>query len=245
MACVSPKGLVSIGSCPLHVIHNAFKHGFARNDWHIEEILYDVWFFFSRSSARREDYLKVVDTVGSGVGRFMKRFVITRWIEVGPVVERVIEQWSLLSEYFLVYLPQVDKKIVVNDRWKRIKSHLEHKQTLVRFHFILYVYKSTFSKPLTWLQQQKPLVHLLFEECTDLFRNVLLSFIRDDLVTNKSTKQLLAIQLDLQANEKQDSKLEIGEITRKEFKEMSMADKATFMKDARDIYRTIAVSNYR
>jgi hypothetical protein len=49
-----------------------------------------------------EDYLKVVDTVGSGVGRFMKRFVITRWIEVGPVVERVIDQWSILSEYFLV-----------------------------------------------------------------------------------------------------------------------------------------------
>ncbi|CAF5213415.1 unnamed protein product, partial [Rotaria magnacalcarata] len=37
--------------------------------------------FFSRSSVRREDYLKVVETIGVGVGRFMKRFVITRWIE--------------------------------------------------------------------------------------------------------------------------------------------------------------------
>ncbi|CAF5046880.1 unnamed protein product, partial [Rotaria sp. Silwood1] len=47
------NGLVSIGSCPLHVIHNAFKHGFTQNEWQVEDILYEFWFFFSRSSARR------------------------------------------------------------------------------------------------------------------------------------------------------------------------------------------------
>ncbi|CAF5008495.1 unnamed protein product, partial [Rotaria sp. Silwood1] len=79
---VPSKGLVSIGPCPLHIIHNAFKHGFTQPDWQIEEILYDFWFFFSQSSARREDYLNVVKAIGDGVGRFMKRFVITHWIEV-------------------------------------------------------------------------------------------------------------------------------------------------------------------
>ncbi|CAF1386781.1 unnamed protein product, partial [Rotaria sp. Silwood1] len=32
-----------------------------------------------KSSAHREDYLNVEESVGDGVGRFMKRFVVTRW----------------------------------------------------------------------------------------------------------------------------------------------------------------------
>ncbi|CAF3132982.1 unnamed protein product [Rotaria sp. Silwood2] len=238
----SSKGLLPIGPCPLHIIHNAFKRGFTQNDWQIEDILYDFWFFFSRSSVRREDYLKVVETIGVGVGRFVKRFVITRWIEVGPVIERIIDQWPILIEYFLVYLPKIDKKIINNDRWKRIQTQLEQKKTLVRFHFILYVYRHIFSKPLTWLQQKQPLIHLLFEECSNLFRNILISFIKDDLLTNKTVKQLLSISFDSQANEKPDSKLEIGEITRNELQEMPTNEKITFMQDVRDIYKTIAVS---
>ncbi|CAF4034203.1 unnamed protein product [Rotaria sordida] len=234
------NGLVSIGSCPLHVIHNAFKHGFTQNEWQVEDILYEFWFFFSRSSARREDYLSVVESIGDGVGRFMKRFVITRWIEVGPVIERVIDQWPILKEYFLVYLPKINKNIINNDRWKRIKNQLDQQQTLVHFQFVLYVYRHIFSKPLTWLQQSEPLVHMLFEECSDLFRNVLISFIKDDLIMNKTVKQLFSITLDSQANQKPDSKLEIGETTRNELKEMSTNDKATFFNDVRLIYLTIA-----
>ncbi|CAF2034039.1 unnamed protein product [Rotaria magnacalcarata] len=212
----SSNGLLPIGPCPLHIIHNAFKR------------------------VRREDYLKVVETIGVGVGRFMKRFVITRWIEVGSVIERIIDQWPILIEYFLVYLPKIDKKIINNDTWKRIQIQLEQKKTLVRFHFILYVYRHIFSKPLTWLQQKQPFIHLLFEECSNLFRNILISFIKDDLLTNKTVKQLLSISFDSQANEKPDSKLEIGEITRNELQEMPTNEKIKFMQDVRDIYKTIA-----
>ncbi|CAF3267451.1 unnamed protein product, partial [Rotaria socialis] len=194
----------------------------------------------SRSSVRREDYLKVVETIGVGVGRFMKRFVITRWIEVGPVIERIIDQWPILIEYFLVYLPRIDKKVINNDRWKRIQTQLEQKKTLVRLHIILRVYQHIFSKPLAWLQQKQPLIHLLFEECSNLFRDILISFIKDDLLTNKTVKQLLSISFDSQADEKPDSKLAIGEITRNELQEMSTNEKIKFMQDVRDIYKTIA-----
>ncbi|CAM4933136.1 unnamed protein product [Rotaria socialis] len=212
----SSKGLLPIGPCPLHIIHTAFKR------------------------VRREDYLKVVETIGVGVGRFMKRFVITRWIEVGPVIERIIDQWPILIEYFLVYLPRIDKKVINNDRWKRIQTQLEQKKTLVRLHIILRVYQHIFSKPLAWLQQKQPLIHLLFEECSNLFRDILISFIKDDLLTNKTVKQLLSISFDSQADEKPDSKLAIGEITRNELQEMSTNEKIKFMQDVRDIYKTIA-----
>jgi hypothetical protein len=139
-------------------------------------------------------------------------------------------------------LSKIDKKIINNDRWKRIKDQLNQQQTFVRFQFVLYVYRHLFSKPLTWLQRHEPLIHLLFEECNDLLRNVLISFIKDEFITNKTVKQLLSITLDSQANQKPDSKLEIGETTRNELKEMSTNDKTTFFKDARVIYLNIAVS---
>ena len=86
---------------------------------------------------------------------------------------------------------------------------------------------------------------MLFEECNDLLRNVLISFIKDDLIMNKTVKQLLSLTLDSQSNQKPDTKLEIGEITRNELKKMSTNDKTMFLKDVRAIYLTIAVSTKR
>ena len=62
---------------------------------------------------------------------------------------------------------------------------------------------------------------------------------------NKTVKQLLSLTLDSQSNQKPDTKLEIGEITRNELKKMSTNDKTMFLKDVRAIYLTIAVSTKR
>lgn len=85
---------------------------------------------------------------------------------------------------------------------------------------------------------------MLFEQFNDLFQNVLISFIKDDLLTNKTVKQLLSISFDSQANQKPYSKLAIGEATRNELKEMPTAEKTIFFKNVRDIYITITISIY-
>lgn len=240
---VATKGLVTIGSCPLYAIQNAFINGFtASNKWQIEEIVHDFSFFFSQSTSRREDYLKLAEIVGDGFDRPSKRGVISRWVEVGSIIERMVKQWPVVVDYFLTYLPKVNKTIVSNDRWKRIKELLEKKQIIVLFHFFQFLYKHTFWKRIVWLQEQRPLIHILYEECVDFYRNLLQCFIKDELLVNKTGKQLLTMQLDSLTNQKPEAQLEIGDAARNIVKDLSMIDKNVFIKDVRSIYALITVS---
>ncbi|CAF3969836.1 unnamed protein product [Rotaria magnacalcarata] len=75
------KGLVSIGSCPLHAIQNVFMNGFTASKWQIDEIVHDFSFFFAQSSARSQDYLKAMENINSGSHQFSKQYVFSRWIE--------------------------------------------------------------------------------------------------------------------------------------------------------------------
>lgn len=51
--------LLNIGSCGLHVMHNAFKAGSNTTTWDIEHTLNSFYWLFKDSPARRGDYAKV------------------------------------------------------------------------------------------------------------------------------------------------------------------------------------------
>ncbi|CAF1531235.1 unnamed protein product [Adineta ricciae] len=235
---VPASGLMSIGSCPLHVIHNSFRRGTTSTQWAIDESVNEMWFRFSCSAAR-EDFVKVAHSIVDGYARFLHRFVCTRWIEIGMVLERVLEQWNIINEYFLIYLPQSDKTLARNDRFQRITTTLKDKSTLTRFHFILYLYRTIFKKALVWFQQERLLVHLVFGECCNVLRSVLLCFVKEELVANKQGTQLLSISYELQNSQRIDGKIDIGESTRNCLHDLSVSEKAVFYKGAREIYCTI------
>ncbi|CAF3378494.1 unnamed protein product [Rotaria sp. Silwood2] len=69
------SGLISIGSCPLHVIHGSFRKGIKCTVWFIDEALNDMWFWFSRSAARRQDFKIVANNINEISCRFLNRFV--------------------------------------------------------------------------------------------------------------------------------------------------------------------------
>ena len=237
------SGLISIGSCPLHIIHGSFRKGIKSTTWLIDESINDIWFWFSRSSARRQDYLSVTSSITESYSRFLSRFVQSRWIEVGPVIERVVEQWNTIKEYFLSYLPTVDKKLESNEKYVRIKDFICDKSTLVKFHFILFIYRTIFKKELVWFQQEQPLIHVLYNECFSLLRNVLLSFVKEELVKDKEGAQLLSISFDLQNNQKNNMSIDIGETTRTYTKDLSVNEKTIFFQDVRQVFCSIAVSD--
>ena len=234
---------MSIGTCPLHILHTSFRKGMTSTEWTIDESINDMWFWFSRSAARREDFVKVANSIVEGYAHFLHRFVCTRWIEIGIVLERIIEQWNIINEYFLIFLPKSDKILDRNDRFQRIKTMLENKLTTARFHFILYLYRNIFKKALVWFQQEQPLVHVLYNECCNVLRSVLLCFVNDEVIAFKQGTQLLSISYELQNNQRIDSKIEIGESTRNCLNHLSSNEKTAFYKDIREIYCTITVSN--
>lgn len=235
-------GLLSIGSCPLHVIHGSFRKGIKSTSWFIDEALNDVWFWFSRSAARREDFKSVADSLNETYSRFLSRFVDTRWIEIGSVIERVVEQWDIIREYFLTFLPTTNKKIEANIKYTNIKTLLNDNCLFVKLHFILFLYRTLFKKVLVWLQQEQPLIHLLYGECYNLLRNLLLSFVKEEILKDKEGIQLLSISYDLQSNQKNSLNIDIGESTRTYINKLSVNEKTSFFQDVRQIYCTITVS---
>lgn len=238
------QGLISIGPCPLHVIHGAFRKGFKSTVWFIDESINDIWFWFSRSAARREDFILTANSINETYSRFVSRFVVSRWVEVGPVIERIIGQWNTITEYFLTYLPTTDKKIESNDKYVRIKNFITDKSTLVKLNFILFLYQTIFQRELVWLQQEKPLIHLLYDECYQLLRNIMLSYVKEEILKDKEGSALFSVSFELQNSQKNNAHIDIGETTRTHVNDLSVSEKANFFQEVRQIYCTITVSNY-
>ena len=80
--------LINVGSCGLHMIHGAFKGGAIATGWHIDNLLQSLWYLFSDTPAKKEDYMKVPTSK-----RFPLQFCATRWLEDVVVAERAILIW--------------------------------------------------------------------------------------------------------------------------------------------------------
>ena len=87
---------LNIGSCGLHVLHNAFRLGFSQSGWEIEHSLSSLYWLFKDSPARREDFMHVN---ASSCEVFPKKFCSHRWVENVPVVERALEVWPHIANY--------------------------------------------------------------------------------------------------------------------------------------------------
>jgi len=197
--------LIYIGSCPLHLIHNSFKIGIHSTNWSIEEFVNNLAIWFRHSPSRREDYLKTSKTLSNTTGKFIPHLTTTRWLEIRSILERVIEQWANLEEYFLRFIP-INKKISLNKhRYLPIKEILQTKLTLIRLNFLVFLSHNIYGQILIWFQGTQPLIHLLHDECEQLIRRLFSHFINEDLIKNKTLNELINIPFYIQENQKCDS----------------------------------------
>ena len=76
-------------------------------DANISEHLVHLHRFFKHSTARREDRNQVqmdMEQLGENLNQFFLRYVSTRWLTMGPVVQRALDLWDSTVTYFLVFL---------------------------------------------------------------------------------------------------------------------------------------------
>lgn len=124
-----------------------------------------------------------------------------------------LEQFDLLREYFLSYLPSKQRKSLQNNtRYNGIKEVLTSNVSKVRLNFILYLCRSIFDPFLTWFQQEGPLIHLLHHELSKLYRTVLLSFLSAEHVGSTVGGYLLDIDHKLAEKQLSTKALCIGKL---------------------------------
>ncbi|CAF2834584.1 unnamed protein product [Rotaria sp. Silwood2] len=225
--------LLKVGSCHIHVIHNAFKSGTTTSHWDVQDFCIDLWSWFHISPARKEDFVKLAEALNEAVEKNILYFVCTRWV--------LLAQWEILNEYFLVYLPENAKaQIKSNKKYNSIKSYLSSNVSRTRLLFISYLCRVVFDKFLTFFQKNSPMIHLLYEELSNLYRIVLLSFLTSEYVGNKQGNDLLLIDPKLSEKQLNDKQIRIGEETRKSLTLLSKDEKEEFFRDVRNIFQSIA-----
>ncbi|CAF4586322.1 unnamed protein product [Rotaria sp. Silwood1] len=234
-------GLLKIGGCHLHVVHNGFKAGLLSTDWHAQNKCIDLYAWFKRSPARQEDLVDIIEDFNILMEKTLLYFTSTRWVLLGKVITRVLTLWEPLKEYFLVLLPTKEKKqIQKNDRYDRIKLSLTSYTIKIQLQFVLFLCETIFDRFLTFFQQEAPLIHLLYVELSALYRDVLVQFLVPDYVGNKTGNELLNLDFKLKEKQLNNKQIRIGESTRKLLMNITQKEREDFFEDVRTIYHAIA-----
>ena len=175
---------LDIGSCPLHIVHNAFRKGVSQLKFNVDQFALDIHFFFKLSAARRADYKSMVEFTDI-VSEYALKHSTTRWVTMRKVVVRLIEQYDNLKEYFLTFLPTTSsfKASVKNSsRYENICKMLKDVTTLSFLSFVAY-FATDFESFLTKFQSMKPLIHTLYEEMGTLLWNIMAKFVKSKHLT--------------------------------------------------------------
>ena len=90
-------GFVGIGSCVLHVVHNAFGKGLEKYDKDVDQLCLDLHAIFKHSAARREDYQQLQFDMEVELHTFQQHTEV-RW-GIGPAISRIMEQWDAICQF--------------------------------------------------------------------------------------------------------------------------------------------------
>ena len=164
--------ILSIGTCPLHIVHNALRAGVNASNFNVDSFIIDVNFFFKLSAARRADYRmqKCTDVIS----HFIQKHSNTRWVTLRKICVKGLEQYQNLREYFLKFLPKTStfKSTVRDAEWyKRIKEVLENETSVPYIAFIAFI-ANDFEIFLKTFQSMKSRIHIVYPEMSKLLTSL-------------------------------------------------------------------------
>jgi hypothetical protein len=187
----SGNKLFNLGSCGLHILHNAFRDGCnAGAKWSIEYSLSSLRWLFKDSPARRDDFTNVT----AGCTTFSLNFCKHRWLENVSVAERAL----LLLPKLQMYVDAVKGKKIkepTNKSFKELEGILCDNLFTARMNFFLLVAREV--EPFLKLYQtDKPMVPFLCADLTNLIKNLMEKFIKVE-VLKKAPSTIKLIKVDI------------------------------------------------
>lgn len=183
-------GLLNVGSCGLHVMHNAFRRGCEASQWELESFLTSAYILFRDSPARREDYIKV-----TGSTSFPAKFCAHRWLENNSVAEKAIVMLPYLEKFVKAAM---EKKITLpkNKSFDIVKAGVLSTPLLsCRLAFFSLI-ASILEPFLRKYQADQPLLPFLCLDLHDIMKNLMHKFIKSN-VLNKCETALQLVQVDI------------------------------------------------
>ena len=112
------SGLVDLGSCSIHIIHNAFGKGLEKHGKEIDQLCLDLHSFFKYSAARQEDFKELQFDMDLECTNFQQHTGV-RWLSIGPAIRRILEQWDAITQ-FVVQISKDQKRVPKSVNFKRL-----------------------------------------------------------------------------------------------------------------------------
>lgn len=228
--------LLSIGTCYLHILHNSFRKGLSKlfEELDVDRFAVDIHQWFKLSPAKKEDFHCLQEQMLDDVlaNHVFIRHVSTRWLTIGPVCDRIIEQFEVLKKYFLKECGGQESN---SERYVRIVAFLKKPSTILYLNFISYL-ASLFKPYMLLLQKETPIIHLLYPKLNEFVRSILSKFLKTAVVGEKKGTHLIEMLPDDAKNWLEAKKIIVGQKTRDAMNEV---DKSFFL-CARSVYITIS-----
>lgn len=223
----SSPALLELGSCGLHNVHGAYKTGQLAAAWPVKRLLKSSFIVFRNSPARRADYLNAnnIETSEENASEFPKSFCGHRWLENGPVIERLLNIIEKIQKYVHHIQRQPQSKRPTSSSFNCLRECVSSAESLnlrcAELAFSKYV--CDIMEPfLTKFQAQRPLAVFLYEELSNILRTLMSSFVKETVLESaKSVSQLCEIDLDKEENLKPKEKIDFGFSTKARYAKIS------------------------
>lgn len=208
------KGLVDIGTCNIHVVHNAFHAALISYGIEIEEFVIGLHTFFKLSAARREDLRSIQLDMDLASEIFVKH-VDSRWLTLGRAVKKIVRQWPAICSYFKQLQQQGQGSQPTSHAYRRIASKLQRKDVLlVQLHCIDEI-AALFEEFITVFQAKEPKIHILHTMMCGTIQKIIRRFVKAELlITQQTPIEYSKLEIENAANQLSDEALVLGEAGR-------------------------------
>ena len=123
-------GLVDVGFCYIHAIHNAFKAGNQMFGLKALDFAKNVFYLFHMYPARDEDLKQIQDDENMENLKFLH--VDSRWLTLVPALQRINGQLPTIKRYFLEYIPNHEKRSTNLKKFKDIHESLKRDESIIK-----------------------------------------------------------------------------------------------------------------
>ena len=128
---------VNIGTCNIHIVHNAFNKGLQEFGEDVADLSFQVHNFFDAWTVRFEDFQNIQAKLNIRLHKFVKH-VPSRWLTLQQSCERLVEQYPAMEEYFLKYIPRSRSSLMKTNKYKTICSLIKQETMKAKIFFKLH-----------------------------------------------------------------------------------------------------------
>jgi len=204
------------------VVHEAFKYGATATGWRLDKLLRSLWYTFSDSPAKREDYEAL-----SGSSMWPLRFCGTRWLEDLAVAERAVLIWPNIKKYVEEVCKLPKSKIPTSQSFKNLQEFVQDPLIVAKLQFFISIAR-ILGPFLKKFQTDQPMVPFLTQDLQTILEAVLTKFIKKSVLEGATTcAKLASIDVDKSENLLPSKKVDVGFAAKMTVQNMESTKQAT------------------